>query len=203
VVTRVDNDNEFQTASPGAQAALRRWLRRRRPASILEVGAGIGTLTRVILETAAGAHLAFVEDSEVCLPILYGRMAVSERQRVTDDAVARSGPYDFVVLDGGTGTSAYYESLTARAVVFVEGGRRDQRAVLEQVHRHRPFAHRHVKPWDRSKGYHVYQFEPSRSERLAARVVNAVQFALDTAARVLNRLGASIAIGKRRRPAPR
>lgn len=197
-------DNEYQQASPSAQAGLRRWLQRVRPRRVLEVGAGVGTLTRVIVDEAPQAALHFVEDSDLCLSILYRAVPVTEAQRVRDGDVPQSGPYDFVVIDGGTRTSAYYEALSPRAVVFVEGGRRDQRAALERLHRsRRPFAHRQVKPWDRSKGYHVYQFEPSPAERVAAGFVNAGEAALDTLARVLNRCGASIAIGKRRRPPAR
>ncbi len=117
-------------------------------------------------------------------------------------SASSSRTYDFVVIDGGTRTPAYYEALNPRALVFVEGGRRDQRAVLEHLYRScRPFAHRHVKPWDRSKGYHVYQFEPSLIERMMAGLVNAGDVTLDTLARLLNRCGASIAVGKRRRTA--
>jgi protein-L-isoaspartate O-methyltransferase len=198
------SDHEYQQASPSAQAGLRRWLQRIRPRRVLEVGAGVGTLTRVILAEAPRAALRFVEDSDLCLSILYRAVAVTEAQRVHDGGVSEAGPYDFVVIDGGTQTPAYYEALTPRAVVFVEGGRRDQRAALESLHRsRRPFAHRQVKPWDRSKGYHVYQFEPSPAERLAAGLVNAGEATLDILARVLNRCGASIAIGKRRRPPAR
>jgi hypothetical protein len=193
-------NDDYHPASPIAQQALRRWLRKRQPARILEVGAGAGTLTRVILNEVPGSTLRFVEDAEVCLPLLYGALPVTEAQRVRDDDAATAGPYDLVVIDGGTRTATYYEALAARAVVLVEGGRRDQRAVLERVHRgRRAYSHRHVKPRDRSKGYHVYLFEPSPGERLVTGVVMATQHALDLLARALNRVGGSYAIGKRRR----
>jgi hypothetical protein len=193
-------DDDYQIASPIAQQALRRWLRKRRPARILEVGAGVGTLTRVIVSETPESTLRFLEDAEVCLTLLYGAVPVSEAQRVHDADAAAAGPYDLVIVDGGTRTAAYYEVLCARAVVFVEGGRRDQRAVLESVHRgRRPYTHRHVKPRDRSKGYHVYLFEPTLAERLTTGVVMATQGALDLLARALNRMGGSYAIGKRRR----
>lgn len=109
--------------------------------------------------------LRFVEDSDVSLPLLYAALPVRPEQRVLDADVEAAGPYDFVIIDDGTRTAAYYEALGERAVVLVEGGRRDQLAVLERTHPGRRFAHRHVKPWDRSKGYHVYQFDPTLWER--------------------------------------
>ena len=56
-----------------------------------------------------------------------------------------------------------------------------------------------MKPRDRSKGYHVYLFEPTLAERLTTGVVMAAQGGLDLLARALNRVGGSYAIGKRRR----
>jgi hypothetical protein len=58
--------------------------------------------------------------------------------------------------------------------------------------------HHHVKPWDRSERYDVYQ-STRRGARGSSRAYDDTEETLDPLERVLNRFGASFLIGKRRR----
>ena len=108
------------------------------------------------------------------------------------------GPWDIVVVDGGDDRDDYYADLRSRAIVFFEGGRRGQRAVLEATWRgRRAFCRAHWKPADRSKGFWIYQLEPTSGERLWFAAVRARETIHDAVARLVGR-----PIGKRRHSAP-
>lgn len=178
-----------QVASEFAIAGLLRWLHRRCPERVLEVGAGVGTLTATILTYDPSVFLP-VEDHAGCREACYantGRMPVSSHQILALD-------WDMLVLDGGDGRNDDW-NFAHRAIVFVEGGRRPQRAVLEASLRcrGRAFAHAQWKPLDRSKGFHVIALDPSLATRAWFAAVRAREAILDLAGRVLG-----YSIGKRR-----
>lgn len=106
-------------------------------------------------------------------------------------------PIDFLIIDGGDRRGDYYAHLSSRAVVFFEGRRRPQRAVLEAMWRgSRRFARAEWKPRDRSKGFVVYLFEPTPDERLWFALVRLREWCLDAVAQARGR-----AVGKSARRA--
>ena len=182
-----------QLASPFACRLIARTVHRERPRRILEVGAGYGTLTAILAAVAPQATLVSVEDDIYCRLALTWRMAWAPHWRVTtsDDWA----PADVLVLDGGDRRPEYYAGLSRRALVIVEGGRREQRAVLERCLRAwgRPYCVAPRKPLDRSKGVWLYRLHPTFWERLGYALVRAVEGVLDAVAR-----GLGTPVGKRR-----
>lgn len=194
-----------QIASEFAIAGLQRWLAWADLAghglSILEVGAGIGTLSFTIHNSAHWALLTMLEDDEWCRHALYANTGLTAGPlRASRRA---GGPWDFVVIDGGDSCDDYYADLAPRAVVFFEGRRREQRHVLEamsnpelvcELRGGRPYCWAEWKPADRSKGFVVYQFEPTPAERVAFAAIRMREGARD----LLVRLGGK-PIGKKRK----
>lgn len=190
-----------QIASAFACEGLAAWLRRRKPGTIYEIGAGIGTLSAVILSVLPEDRRISYTVEE---PDSYCQSAWSENTRAPWDRAAKvtawcppRRPIDFLVVDGGDMRFAYYRGLARRAVIFFEGGRRPQRRACETALdiEGRAWAWAQFKPWDRSKGYVVYQLEVSLAERLWFWAVTLTEAVADLAARALN-----CPVGKKRRP---
>jgi len=188
-------------ASGFALAAIIELVERRRPASVLEVGAGIGTLTTAVVEASAragrvGSHVA-VEEIDFCLEQLQANLGA---QLDGVDVVPRAAeapeglaPYDLVIIDGGATTdllpadqhrwtaadergevAAWMAHLAPGALVLVENERAPQRAHVE-AEATRPYAHEHVRPFDAGPGYHLYHFDPSPTTRLGVRAREALR----------------------------
>lgn len=182
-------------ASGFAIDAVVRLVADRRPATILEVGAGIGTLTEAILDARERASLAGTQVAVEGEPFCLAELDANLGERLADvtvvplaaDVPASVGPYDLVVIDGGSvedllpvdrhrwtpdderaEVAAWIDRLAPRAVVIVENVRSRQRAHLEALAT-RPFVHEHLRPLDATPGYHRYRFDPTSRERLAAR----------------------------------
>lgn len=163
-----------QIGSAYAAEGLRRWLERARPERVLEVGGGIGCLTAVLVETLGSSRVVTVEDDAWCRAEWGRHLGARAPRLLGSDEVSTVPRVDFLVVDGGDRRTAYYEALARHAVVFVEGNRRDQRAVLERFWEGiRPYAWASWKPRDRSKGYWVYQFEPTPCEDVRFALVRA------------------------------
>src|SRR5438552_2510169 len=122
-------------ATHGAIEGLIRWLSRARPSSILEVGAGIGTLTYAAVETLNRLghpyRLTCLEDNAFCLEQLRNNLAEHWRRFEVYDGMgavpADRGQFDFIILDGGSTSKEYFQRVAPRGVVFVEGWRLRQR----------------------------------------------------------------------------
>ncbi len=165
-------------ASLHALHGLMWWVQRRRPAHILEVGAGIGTLTSGILWVrarlaAAGLGtptLISTEDNAFCKEQIAKNLAEQMKDflLITDmDGFPKEvRELDFVVIDGGVLDDRYFMSLTPRAVVFFEGFREKQRKLLEATANTRRWVRANFRSRDRRASYWVYQFEPSLWERI-------------------------------------
>ena len=182
-----------QIASRFACEGLARWLRWRTPNNVLEWGAGIGTLTQVICDYASRAAVFSVEPKPDLLDLCRANVRPSGMAPFFCCGVGRHGTaYEFVVVDGD---DTPYEPLARRAVVFVEGGRRGQRTdrVMYWQIQGRSFCCAQWKPRDRSKGYHVYLFEPTAPERAWFAAVRVREWAMDLPVR----LGGGT-VGKRR-----
>ena len=159
-----------QIASTFAVEGLAFWLTVRDPKRVCDVGAGIGTLTAVIAAWSQ-AEIVAVEDDPWCLAQarLNLRACWSAHEILFYDKLPSSYmSWDFIVLDGPQVRREDWQALEPHGVVFVEGGRRGQRAHLEAELRamERPFCRAQWKPADRSKGFHVYLLEPTRWERV-------------------------------------
>jgi hypothetical protein len=182
-------------ASGFALGAVIDLVERRRPGSILEVGAGIGTLTTTIAEAAERGGLAptqiAIEEIEFCLDQLRTNLGpLTERIQIVRRAVDIGpdvAPFDLVVIDGGATTDLLPEDragwtaaderaevaswigrLAPGAIVMVENERAAQRGHIE-AEATRPFLHEHVRPIDGSPGFHLYRFDAGPAVRLAAR----------------------------------
>lgn len=180
-------------ATRAAIAGLIRWLGRKRPERVLEVGAGIGTLTWALVETLShqrgddGFVLYTVEDHRFCLQELrknlqplWGRFTVIG----SVGEIGSSGPgFDFLVVDGGRqDDEGLFRRLRPGAVVFIEGDRRTQADSLERALGDRAFAKADVRvlrrrtlqngtrAWD--GGYRIYQLEPTFGGRVRLALIN-------------------------------
>jgi len=175
-------------ANSCALSAMARWVLRRQPKRILEVGAGIGTTTAAITEAIdrSGAtdvaHVA-VERIPYCVEQLHANLG-ARMDAVTlvnwpSEAPESTMPFDLVVIDGLGPKSATerfgperleaetvfcVQHLAPRAVVIVENRREAQRQTIEGAARP-GWVSAHVQPWDGSPGYHLYLFDPTPAER--------------------------------------
>ena len=122
-----------------------------RPRTVLEMGAGIGTLTELILtHDIAVDRLVTTEDNEYCLSVLRGNLSRGDDPRlhlvVTPEELSRLRlQADLIVADGSfwlkaaaTGTlgpfhEAEFEAAAVGTVIFVERFRRKWRKKLAEV----------------------------------------------------------------------
>lgn len=105
-----------------------------RPQRVLEIGAGIGTITKLLLtHPAVVGSLVSTEANEVCRRELAKNIEASGRWRLCRDLneAAETGAFDLVVLDAEI-EAAHCSILRDNAVVFVEGNRRPYRQIMEQ-----------------------------------------------------------------------
>lgn len=169
----------------------------RRPETVCEVGAGIGTITYLLAQWRIGgaAYLA-VEDNAWCIEqakLNLGRWAGTV---LWYDRVPDYGAFDMVIVDGPQIDLSRTAVLNERATVIFEGNRRDQRQRLESALKEesRPFGRVNLKPEDRSKGIWVYQLEPTAEEQWRFYGIAVKEFLKDLKARLAGR-----PVGKRRR----
>jgi precorrin-6B methylase 2 len=187
-------DGAVGIASAHAIDGLIRAMERFRPSRILEVGAGIGTLTFAILDAAdrlgLGARVVTVETHPFCLEQLGRNLArFGGRYELVADTRGAGGPFDLVVIDGGGDLPGDMRrmdlgGLVARGgVVFVEGGRAGQRAEILRAYAGRPIAcgkvealrARLVAPGGvvaENKPYHLFVFEPRLLDRARVRLTS-------------------------------
>jgi hypothetical protein len=181
-------------ASGFALGAVIHHVERHRPASILEVGAGIGTLTAAVAEAADRANLACSHVAVEDIPFCLEQLAANLGHRLDGvvviphaaDLPAEVPPFDLVVIDGGSTddllpedrhrwtddderaeVGAWIDRLAPGAFVIVENERPRQRRWIEGAAR-RPFVHEHIRPYDGSPGFHRYRFDPGPAHRVGA-----------------------------------
>ena len=158
-------------AKAGAVRGVSEQVAATRPARILEVGAGIGTLTYTILATLEmighRAKVVSIEHDPFCLDALPRNVgpALAQVEIRPDSTGLEPGAFDLVIVDGGTLERGAYTELVARhGRLIVEGFREHQRTAIRSSGRHCSF--REV--WHGSAadgGYWVIQFEPTVLER--------------------------------------
>lgn len=159
-------------AKPEPIAGVIAHVARARPRAILEVGAGIGTLTHAIVATLRElrhrARLVSIEHDAFCLAALDEHLGaeLTQVEVAADSSRLAAGEFDFVIVDGGTLERGGYAELVAPGgVVLVEGGRGPQRAAMEATGRRFIVAHIGSTDWD-GGWYWLVQFEPTLRDRL-------------------------------------
>lgn len=113
-------------------------LRTRKPASVLEFGAGIGTITYMLMEHPCGIkHVTSTEDHPFCLeqldinlpPEMKDRLELIERQDRLGDI---DRDFDLIIVDGELGAPDKLHFLNDRVACFVEGARTSTRKTVNQ-----------------------------------------------------------------------
>lgn len=124
-------------ASEFALATLGALVSRTRPSSVLEVGAGIGTITRFLLEhPRRPARMVSTEDHAACVDALARNLSgVDTRGWRLARSVAGVDPdeqFDVVIFDGTLSDASQHRFIRAGGWCFVEGRRSNTRAALER-----------------------------------------------------------------------
>ena len=130
-------------ASAFALAHLAALLRERKPRSVLEIGAGIGTVTWLLLAHPAGVErVVATEDVPFCLEQLDRNLTPEMKNRlhlVTEPGAFASvqGPFELLIIDGVWNWEAVAARLVEGSACFVEGQRKRERAGLGEALRGR------------------------------------------------------------------
>lgn len=152
-------------------------IHRVKPEVVLEVGAGIGTLTYAIVqslvETSGGDNAAFrfisIEDNPFCLGELSANLGsnmefvqvIPSLAHLPSDVTS----IDFLVVDGGASDPRYFSRLANRGAVLVEGYRAKQRDVMAQTLAGRRNITANFRSWNGREGYWLTQLDPTGAER--------------------------------------
>lgn len=180
-------------ASKHAIKGLIETIKRKRPEKILELGAGIGTLTYTIL---ASLHKFFgeeynytfytVENNEFCIGQLKKNLKDFEGKYIPIDntlkLASKNIKFDLIVIDGGgvdpgdTGPMTIENMVGRQGVIFIEGYRKYQRDMIKKWYQNRNFVCVNIRTADefikwkdikiRGKNYWLYQFEPTILQKL-------------------------------------
>ena len=188
-------DGVVGIASECAIDGLIRIIRRYRPARILELGAGIGTLTKTVLETAVSERISqqdgllfyTIENHPFCVAQLSVNLTEYEGMyRLVSDVseLPEVLRFDLIVVDAGgdlpndLGVIDFSDRLARGGVILVEGGRAFQRNLIAGWYGHRHHVALRIRPpissvgagganeTVRLKGYHLFVFEPRLPEFL-------------------------------------
>jgi methyltransferase family protein len=120
-----------------ALAHLAAVVRQHQPKAVLEFGAGIGTITYLLLSANPNLNVVSVEANPFCLAQLEQNIPDQFKRRLTvvtlNDARLNDG-FDLIVIDGDYGSNNY-AFLRQRTICFVEGTRAYQSAMLMQIAR--------------------------------------------------------------------
>lgn len=156
--------------------AVIRVIQEKRPRTILEIGAGIGTITHALLANS-DAEIDIYEPNEFCIEQLKKNLTSFQgRYRLLTDPnqLPPRRAYDVVIVDGGKGkgphdfgyprlVAAFLYSLTTVKTVIVEGQRKGQKYwILDAMFsRHRYTVKKITGKDERKKIATVIDFTPS------------------------------------------
>ena len=134
------------SARPGAQhiatefalTYLSALLRTRRPSSVLEFGAGIGTITSMLLDHPSGIeHVTCTEDHPFCLEQLDQNLRPEQKERLR--LIKEKGrlgdidrDFDLIIFDGEFGAFEKLQFLDDRVACFIEGARTRTRDAIDR-----------------------------------------------------------------------
>lgn len=159
-------------ASEYAIGQLIAWVRKIRPQRVLEVGAGIGTLTFTLCSLKQEQPFEFIsiEWNEFCCEALQNNLAAQQgdyQHILSPDALDGVKQFDLVVIDGGEQNARFISNLAPRAVIFIEGFMDKKRNLIEETYAsNRSYAFANFRSPDRKKGIWIFQFEPTLSEKI-------------------------------------
>ena len=137
--------SEFKT-KPGSEcistefslAYLSAVMTRYLPRTILELGAGIGTVTKLLLTHPHRPDCIVVtEDNEYCISAFKNNLTNYESEGVllvTDlaELIAQDLQYDLIICDGGFEDKNQFKGLSEHTIFFFEGSRGPHRRLLRQ-----------------------------------------------------------------------
>jgi predicted O-methyltransferase YrrM len=113
-----------------ALAYLAAVVRQHQPKAVLEFGAGIGTITYLLLSANPNLNVVSVEANPFCLAQLEQNIPDQFKPRLTvvtlNDARLNDG-FDLIVIDGDYGSNNY-AFLRQGTICFVEGTRKHARS---------------------------------------------------------------------------
>ena len=158
------SEGSGQIASLWALEGLEAWLSDNSPKRVLEVGAGIGTISTLLAPFCRlSEFVVCVEDDPWCRS-RWGRNMpfIPPGMHLYDKVPLYEQPFDLIVLDGPQMPLDGWHLLARGGTIFVEGNRREQRAALATHLRAagRSFVQIPCKPPDRTKGYWLVLAEP-------------------------------------------
>jgi len=133
-------------ATAFALAHLSASVRAVRPTNVLELGAGIGTITKLLLEhDMRPQQIIATEDHPICLEALDQNLADLDRSSLKlvttlDDLLELDFNYELAICDGGFSDPRQYKGVAENAVCFFEGSRGPHRRILQSYLEQRGFA---------------------------------------------------------------
>lgn len=171
-------------ASANAVNGLMWTVERWHPRRALEIGTGIGTLTRTLTGTDSDLQVVATEDDPFCLEQLRVNLAghLDQIDVVPCYEAVPSTTFDLIVVDGGQ-PEQFVRRLAPGGVIFVEGDRAAQRDVILTSDRQVVAVHlasiRRDFPggpnwpgqvWE--GGCWIFKFEPSLMDRVRLRAMH-------------------------------
>ena len=124
-------------ASLFALAHMATILREYTPQSVLEFGAGIGTITYLLLtHSKSPKNIISVEDNEFCLSQMKKNISPSLRRRAEiisfEDAAGLEGVFDLIVIDASVIGVDVSKNVRTGSIIFAEGSRKSERDWVEK-----------------------------------------------------------------------
>jgi precorrin-6B methylase 2 len=182
-------DGKVGIASQHAIDGVMRAIRQRRPGRILELGAGIGTLTYAVLETASslqnyktvGFEFITIENNQFCLEQLNKNLdKFSSFYKVLPSTKEIQGneKFDLIIVDGGgdlegdMGIQNFDNMLAHKGIILIEGNRSFQADCIRTWYGDRDHVYLKIRAiWPRirvmdtgvieaNKPYRLFIFEP-------------------------------------------
>ncbi len=125
-------------ATDFALAHLAAILRQHRPRSVLEFGAGIGTITHLLLaHPARPERVLSTEENAFCLQQLENNISPELRQGWTLIPKERLGeyqePFDLIIIDGHVMGIDLSAKMKPGTIIFAEGNRKPERAWMQEL----------------------------------------------------------------------
>lgn len=190
-------NNMIGIASEHAIGGLIDVMLKYQPVRILEIGAGIGTLTYTILQSVEKLNIHknpnyrfyTVENNEFCLTQLESNLKTFQGLYsvvLSTDKIPEM-EFDLIVIDGGgdlgndMGVMNFNNRMAKKGVILVEGARAFQRNLIGKWYQDRDFVYGRFASFNRklvsqktgkitkNKSFHLFVFEPAPFERFMIR----------------------------------
>lgn len=109
-----------------------------KPRTVLEIGAGIGTITKLLLvHPNRPETIVATEDNDFCIGQLQANLGPELFSKIVlvkslDELLKQNLSYDFVISDGGFVKKEQFTGSTTQTVFFTEGSRGIHRQLLSE-----------------------------------------------------------------------